>query len=58
VLLVIGGVLPDGVDPAEGPPWRLTREEIEAFGADGLALQGIDYDADGVRYLAEFRRAD
>ncbi|HWC24733.1 MAG TPA: methyltransferase domain-containing protein [Flexivirga sp.] len=55
VLLLIGGVLPAEVDPAEGPPWRLTRSEIEAFGADGLALQGIEQDADGIRYRAEFR---
>lgn len=57
VLLVIGGVHPADVDLAEGPPWRLTREEIEAFGADGLALQRIDQDAEGNRYRAEFRRS-
>ncbi|GGB32393.1 methyltransferase type 12 [Flexivirga endophytica] len=57
VLLVIGGVLPADHDLAEGPPWRLTRQEIEAFGADGLALQGIDVDREGNRYRAEFRRA-
>ncbi|WP_446666469.1 class I SAM-dependent methyltransferase [Flexivirga sp. B27] len=57
VLLVIGGVLPADHDPAYGPPWRLTRHEIEAFGDDGLALQRIDQDAEGNRYRAEFRRA-
>lgn len=57
VLLVIGGVHPADVELAEGPPWRLTRQEIEAFAADGLALQRIDPDTDGNRYRAEFRRS-
>lgn len=56
-LLVIGGVHPADVDLAEGPPWRLTRPEIEAFGADGLALQHVTHDAEGNRYRAEFRKA-
>lgn len=57
VLLVIGGVLPAEVGLADGPPWRLTRDEIDAFGADGLALQHVDQDAEGDRYRAVFRRA-
>lgn len=56
VLLVIGSVLPAGFDLAAGPPWRLTRHEVEAFGTDGVALQRIDQDAEGVSYRAEFRR--
>lgn len=56
-LLVIGMVLPSDEDPADGPPWRLTRRDVEAFAGDGLALQTIDDDADGVRYRAEFRRS-
>lgn len=56
VLLVIGGVLPPGPDPDHGPPWRLTRAEIEAFAGDRLALQRIDQDPQGARYRAEFRR--
>lgn len=57
VLLVIGGVLPADQDPADGPPWRLTCQEIEAFGADGLALQEVAQDTEGSRYRAEFRMA-
>lgn len=57
VLLVIGGVLPADHDPSYGPPWRLTRREVEAFGTDGLALQGIDIDVEGTRYRAQFRRS-
>lgn len=57
VLLVIGGVLPADHDPADGPPWRLTRHEIEAFGVDGLALQEVAQDTEGSRYRAEFRMA-
>lgn len=56
VLLLIGGVQPADLDLADGPPWRLTRPEIEAFGADGLALQQVVHDNEGIRYLAEFRR--
>lgn len=57
VLVLIGSVLPPDADLGEGPPWRLTREEIEAFGADGLALQQVDQDTDGNRYRAEFRKS-
>jgi SAM-dependent methyltransferase len=57
VLLVIGGVHPDDVDLADGPPWLLTHSEIEAFGAEGLALQRIEHGAERVRYRAEFRKA-
>jgi SAM-dependent methyltransferase len=57
VLLVIGSTLPPDVDLADGPPWRLTHAEIEAFGTNDIALQRIQQDADGVRYVAEFRRS-
>lgn len=56
VLVLIGSVLPADVELSDGPPWRLTRDEIDAFGAEGLALQGIDHDTEGVRYRAEFRK--
>ncbi|MBB2893519.1 class I SAM-dependent methyltransferase [Flexivirga oryzae] len=56
VLLVIGGVLPPEPDPDYGPPWRLTRAEIEAFGTDDLALERVVHDTEGIRYRAVFRR--
>lgn len=56
VLLVIGSTLPPGFDLADGPPWRLTHSEIEAFGTNDVALQRIQQSVDGVRYRAEFRR--
>ena len=31
VLLAVQFVLPDGADPEQGPPWLLTRDEIESF---------------------------
>ncbi|KNX36935.1 class I SAM-dependent methyltransferase [Luteipulveratus halotolerans] len=41
-LLAVQAVLAEGDDPDEGPPWPLTRQEVEAFAdADGLHLQGL-----------------
>jgi SAM-dependent methyltransferase len=47
--------------PAEGPPWPLARDEIEAFAADGLRPVRIEDIADpraamGHRWRAEFHR--
>ena len=57
-LLVMSGVLPDGAGP-EGPPWRLSRADIEAFATDGLTATDIAFlpgdDAD--RWRASFSRA-
>ncbi|HEV2780070.1 MAG TPA: class I SAM-dependent methyltransferase [Actinophytocola sp.] len=50
-LLVISAAA-DGEPP--GPPWPLTRAEIEAFGAGGLEPVRIEH-SDG-RWRAEFRR--
>ncbi|KQZ69734.1 class I SAM-dependent methyltransferase [Nocardioides sp. Root151] len=61
VLLVIGMLLPEGGDLDEGPPWLLTRDEIDAFARDGIEFVQLEdqpgSDGDTVRYLAEFRRA-
>jgi SAM-dependent methyltransferase len=57
-LLVIAVIRPDGAPPPDGPPWPLTRAEIDAFAADGLVAVEIGEDerAPG-RWRAEFRRA-
>ncbi|HYN96922.1 MAG TPA: methyltransferase domain-containing protein [Pilimelia sp.] len=60
-LLVLAGALPADGDPDDGPPWRLTRPEVEAFATGGLAPVRIELLADparpGVRrWRAEFRR--
>lgn len=60
-LLVIAAVHGDTTPPATLPPWPLRRDEIEAFGADGLSPARIEITAtpgqpDEHRWLAEFRR--
>ena len=58
-LLVIAAARePD--EPVDGPPWPLTRAEIDAFAADGLEPAGIEdlpaTDEFVRRWRAEFRR--
>ncbi len=64
-LVAVGGTLlviaagRDATDePEQGPPWPLTREEIESFAADGLAPVRIEdlRDPGTHRWRAEFRR--
>jgi 2-polyprenyl-3-methyl-5-hydroxy-6-metoxy-1,4-benzoquinol methylase len=60
ILIVIAGELGDG-DPASGPPWPLTRPEIEAFAAGALTPVRIEsspvpQDPTARRWLAEFTR--
>jgi SAM-dependent methyltransferase len=57
-LFVTEAVRADGEPPADGPPWPLTRAEIESFGAGGLELVQIDIvDGPGSqRWRAEFSR--
>jgi threonine dehydrogenase-like Zn-dependent dehydrogenase len=45
---------------AAGPPWPLTRAEIDAFAADGLAPVRVEElrAGDVMRWRAEFRRPD
>ncbi|HKN93666.1 MAG TPA: class I SAM-dependent methyltransferase [Thermoleophilaceae bacterium] len=38
-LLVISNALGEGDDPDSGPPWPLTRAELEAFAGDELELR-------------------
>lgn len=51
-LLVVSAAV-DEPDPA-GPPWPLTRAEIDAFAGDGLTAVRVDRVGD--RWRAEFRR--
>jgi SAM-dependent methyltransferase len=59
--LVVVAAARDDADPApDGPPWPLTRDEVEAFAADRLTAVRIERipDADDpafARWLAEFR---
>jgi SAM-dependent methyltransferase len=49
----------DGDGPVDGPPWPLTRAEVEAFAADGLeVVQVEDVRRPGIaaQWRAEFRR--
>ncbi|PZF79959.1 class I SAM-dependent methyltransferase [Jiangella anatolica] len=53
-LLVVAFAASDTDGPAAGPPWPLTRAEIDAFAAGGLtevAVEWLDH-----RWRAEFRR--
>ncbi|MEV0269047.1 class I SAM-dependent methyltransferase [Hamadaea sp. NPDC050747] len=58
-LIVIQRQRPDGPAP-EGPPWPLTRADIDLFTANGLAAVQVellpDASGNGARWRAEFRR--
>jgi hypothetical protein len=54
-LLVIAAGREPG-EHADGPPWPLTRDEVEAFAGEALNVVALERDADG-RWRAEFRRA-
>jgi SAM-dependent methyltransferase len=41
-LLAIQSALPDGNDAGDGPPWPLTREEIEDFAGEGLEATSVE----------------
>jgi SAM-dependent methyltransferase len=59
-LLVVSGALGDD-DPDDGPPWLLSRAELDEFAADGLVSTGVDNvpGSDGggsTRWLAAYLR--
>ena len=56
-LIVVSGVHESG-GPREGPPWPLTRAEVEAFAGQGLTPVEIELvvRAGDARWRAEFRR--
>ena len=55
-LLVIQAVSAAADATEAGPPWPLTRAEIEAFGRDGLVPVGIEELDEPHRWRAEFLR--
>jgi SAM-dependent methyltransferase len=58
-LLVIARARDEADGPVEGPPWPLTRAEVEAFAGEGLeAVRIEDVRRPGMpaRWRAEFRR--
>jgi len=55
-LIVVSGVLGEHEDPDDGPPWPLTRPEIEAFSDHDLTPVRIERFDD--RWRAEFRREE
>lgn len=60
-LLVIATGREEGPEPG-GPPWPLTRREIDSFGTDGVEAVRVEEirdpaDADIFRWRAEFRRS-
>ncbi|MFI5836301.1 class I SAM-dependent methyltransferase [Micromonospora sp. NPDC051300] len=57
LLVIAAGRRPD--EAVEGPPWPLTRAEVESFGVGGLAatrIEEITAPDGGLRWRAEFRR--
>jgi RimJ/RimL family protein N-acetyltransferase/SAM-dependent methyltransferase len=60
-LIVIAAARDEGTDPVEGPPWPLTRDEIDAFATGDLQPVQIEdmldpADPDVRRWRAEFHR--
>lgn len=53
-LIVIAGIRAEG-QQVSGPPWPLTRSEINSFG-DGLQVVKIEQNPQTQRWRAEFRR--
>jgi SAM-dependent methyltransferase len=55
-LLVIAAARDAGDGPVEGPPWPLTRAELDAFAAGALRPERVERLAE--RWRAEFRRPE
>jgi SAM-dependent methyltransferase len=60
-LIVIAAARDEADGPAHGPPWPLTRADVEAFATGGVEPVRIERAADpdnpsGGRWLAHFRR--
>lgn len=58
-LLVIATARADDAPIPDGPPWPLTRAEVEAFAGDGLAavrIEAVREPGVPARWRAEFRR--
>lgn len=55
-LLVIAAKQPDGADLEAGPPWPLTRPDMEAFAGDGLSMDTLEELPDAGQWRAELVR--
>ncbi|MDT8912815.1 class I SAM-dependent methyltransferase [Amycolatopsis sp. PS_44_ISF1] len=57
-LALVGAVVEESPAPdeREGPPWPLTRAEVESFARDGVTLTRLDRVRDGRRWWAELTR--
>ena len=55
-LFVIAFVREEPLDRLVGPPWPLSREELDGFAAEGLTPVRVERLDDGPRWRAEFRR--
>ncbi|WP_344618843.1 class I SAM-dependent methyltransferase [Dactylosporangium salmoneum] len=58
-LLVIAAAIDEGEQSEDGPPWPLTRAELESFATPALSAVSIEEFTDGGlhRWRAEFRAA-
>jgi hypothetical protein len=54
-LLVLATTRDEGSD-MQGPPWPLTRAELEEFATDGLTLRRVEQIEDGAWWRAELAR--
>jgi hypothetical protein len=44
------------VEVEDGPPWPLTRAEVESFAGEGVRLIALDRTRGGRRWWARFTR--
>ena len=54
-LLVVASARDEADGPVEGPPWPLTRAELDSFARGGLEAEHVEA-LPGPRWRAEFRR--
>ncbi|HEY4456812.1 MAG TPA: class I SAM-dependent methyltransferase [Pseudonocardiaceae bacterium] len=54
-LLVIATALPEG-EPVDGPPWKMSRADIDAFNLDPVLVEELDTDSGWRHWRAEFHR--
>ncbi|MFI5606608.1 class I SAM-dependent methyltransferase [Amycolatopsis sp. NPDC051903] len=56
--LIVGAVAEESIDLATwaGPPWPLSRAELDSFARDGVTLTSLDRVRDGARWWATFTR--
>src|SRR5205807_4668377 len=54
-LLVIATALPDG-EPLDGPPWKMSRADIDAFDLDPVLVEELDSESGWRHWRAEFHR--